>query len=82
MEREKVNNFFVYGLVDPRDNQIKYIGKTTNLLKKRFYHHISESLKSKKPNKKQASKFFNVSRDTIYYNINKKLKGYNIWVKA
>jgi hypothetical protein len=54
MEREKVNNFFVYGLVDPRDNQIKYIGKTTNLLKKRFYHHISESLKSKKPNKKQA----------------------------
>jgi len=36
----------IYVLIDPRDNQIKYIGKTSQLLKQRLYGHIVESKKS------------------------------------
>jgi hypothetical protein len=31
----------IYGLVDPRDNNIRYIGKTKRQLNKRLYEHIS-----------------------------------------
>ena len=32
----------IYGLVDPRTNQIRYVGKTKQLLNKRLYKHIQD----------------------------------------
>jgi hypothetical protein len=37
-----LENTFIYGLVDPRDGQIKYIGKTNNL-EKRLKAHLHEN---------------------------------------
>jgi predicted GIY-YIG superfamily endonuclease len=39
---------FIYTLSDPRDNLIKYVGKTINL-KRRFSEHLKESGNYKKP---------------------------------
>ena len=36
---------YIYGLMDPRNNQIRYIGKTKNP-KKRLVEHITESIRS------------------------------------
>jgi group I intron endonuclease len=36
-----MDNVFIYGLIDPKSNLLKYIGKTTNL-KRRYQRHISE----------------------------------------
>ncbi len=33
---------FIYKLIDPRTNEIRYIGKTKNKLKKRLYEHCTE----------------------------------------
>ena len=33
---------FIYALKDPLTNEIKYIGKTCNKLKKRLYYHLYE----------------------------------------
>ncbi len=41
---------YIYALIDPRDNQIKYVGKTKNT-KRRLYEHLCE-IKSKRNNKK------------------------------
>jgi hypothetical protein len=32
----------IYGLVDPRTNEIRYVGKTKQTLKKRLYKHIQD----------------------------------------
>ena len=37
----------IYGLIDPRTNQCRYIGKTTQKLLKRLQHHIRESKHAK-----------------------------------
>ncbi len=49
MAADMDKSIYIYGLVDPRDNQIKYIGNTNNI-KKRYYEHlkISTRLESKK----------------------------------
>lgn len=49
-----VETVYIYKLIDPRDNNVKYIGKTFNL-KKRLSEHISEAktrkgMKTKKEN--------------------------------
>lgn len=38
---------FIYALIDPRNNEIKYVGKTNNV-KRRFYQHLTEDGKYKK----------------------------------
>lgn len=38
----------IYGLVDPRDNMIRYVGKTNQELIKRYRAHISDKTRSKK----------------------------------
>lgn len=38
-------NSFIYCLIDPRNNDIRYIGKTSNV-KNRLKNHISEAIKS------------------------------------
>lgn len=40
------NKCIIYGLVDPRDNEIRYIGKTIDI-SKRLYEHIRSAKKSK-----------------------------------
>ena len=42
-----MNKTFIYGLIDPRDNIIKYIGKSINI-KTRLYYHIYNAKNSKK----------------------------------
>ena len=42
----KYNNY-IYGLADPRDNRIRYVGKTKTFLSYRLYQHIRESKTSK-----------------------------------
>lgn len=37
---------FIYILIDPRDNQVKYVGKTNNV-KRRYSQHISLASKNK-----------------------------------
>lgn len=39
---------YIYGLVDPRDNEIKYIGKTLSKLNIRLNAHINDKKQSKK----------------------------------
>lgn len=39
---------YIYGLVDPRDDKVKYVGKTVEL-KERFRTHIRECRKSNSP---------------------------------
>jgi len=39
----KTDIAYIYALIDPRTNEVKYIGKTIDP-KKRFYQHISERL--------------------------------------
>jgi len=41
MPRPCIGSMFIYGLKDPRDGKIKYIGKTYNL-KKRYYQHCGQ----------------------------------------
>ena len=42
--------YYIYTLTDPRDNTIKYIGKT-NDIEKRLYRHLTEkNNNSKKSN--------------------------------
>ena len=36
---KKINEIYIYCLIDPNDNLIKYIGKTKNK-SKRYYEHI------------------------------------------
>ncbi len=43
----------VYGILDPRDLLIKYIGKTSNSLADRLYNHIWTSKKSNKTKKEK-----------------------------
>lgn len=38
----------IYKLIDPRDNLVKYIGKTVNSLNFRFYHHLRSTERTKK----------------------------------
>ncbi|AMX93637.1 MULTISPECIES: NUMOD3 domain-containing DNA-binding protein [Mesorhizobium] len=33
---------FIYGLIDPRDGQLRYVGKTKNSLKSRLLAHVSD----------------------------------------
>jgi len=35
-----MNRFLIYGLVDPRDGQLRYVGKTKNKLAKRLNEHL------------------------------------------
>src|ERR1035437_1278431 len=42
-----MNKVIIYSLTDPRDNKIKYVGKTNNM-KRRFREHIKEDGKYKK----------------------------------
>lgn len=43
----------IYGLIDPNDGHVKYIGKTSNI-KKRLSEHINTTLKKNKLTKKEA----------------------------
>lgn len=36
------NKYLIYKLIDPRTNEIRYIGKTKNSLKKRLYEHLTK----------------------------------------
>lgn len=38
----------IYTLIDPRDNQIRYVGKTTQTLERRFNCHLYDNSKCKK----------------------------------
>ena len=40
----------IYTLTDPITNQVRYVGKSNNPLK-RYYKHLNESLKSTKTHK-------------------------------
>lgn len=40
---EENNQSIIYKLIDPRDNTIKYIGKTRNTLRKRVTDHMSDA---------------------------------------
>ena len=39
-------NIFIYVLIDPRDNQVRYVGKTNNVLT-RLSNHISNAKRIK-----------------------------------
>ena len=41
---------YIYALTDPRDNTVRYIGKTKNNLNKRLREHIHESSNTYKSN--------------------------------
>jgi len=41
MTKNKEN--IIYGLIDPRTNQVRYIGKTIQNLRKRLQHHLNEN---------------------------------------
>lgn len=41
----------IYGLFDPRNSELRYIGKTIEELKKRFKNHLYEANKSNHPRK-------------------------------
>lgn len=34
----------IYGLVDPRDQRVRYVGKTVSSLQKRLDDHVKDSL--------------------------------------
>ncbi|OHC00341.1 MAG: hypothetical protein A2Z57_04420 [Planctomycetes bacterium RIFCSPHIGHO2_12_39_6] len=42
-------NTYIYTLSDPRNNQVRYVGKTNNL-RTRFINHLREDYKGRKPN--------------------------------
>lgn len=47
------NKTFIYILIDPRNDQVRYVGKTDNI-KIRYNKHIYTSKKIKKPNKNNS----------------------------
>lgn len=44
-----MDKVYIYGLVDPESDVIRYVGKTTDLYK-RYYYHLQELLDKKKEN--------------------------------
>lgn len=78
----KKETTFIYGLIDPRTNQIKYIGKSDNP-KKRLKEHISESRKKNKFGTKKENwinKLFSLNLKPKLKIINKvKFEEYNYW---
>lgn len=46
-------NIFIYALIDPRNDQIRYIGQTNNI-DRRFNKHIQDSKFIKRPNKNHS----------------------------
>jgi group I intron endonuclease len=36
-------SFIIYGLIDPRNGQLRYVGKTERTLRQRLYSHLSKS---------------------------------------
>lgn len=44
---------FIYALIDPRNNQIRYIGQTNNI-KRRYTKHLTDSRNIKRPNKNHS----------------------------
>lgn len=45
--------YYIYGLIHPETKELRYIGKTHNI-KERLYHHIYESKKFKRKNRKNC----------------------------
>jgi group I intron endonuclease len=54
-----MENVFIYILIDPRNNQIKYVGKTNNLIR-RLRRHISERFLRETHKDKWIRKLVNV----------------------
>ncbi len=40
--------FYIYGLVDPRDYKVRYVGRTSQRMDKRLAHHIFAAKSGKK----------------------------------
>ena len=55
-----LNGYYVYALVDPRDDKVFYIGKGTG---NRVFSHEMESDKSPKSEKKKLQKIRNIEKD-------------------
>lgn len=55
-----LNGYYVYALVDPRDDKVFYIGKGTG---NRVFSHEMESGKSPKSEKKKLQKIRNIEKD-------------------
>ena len=55
-EKEELRIFRFYILIDPRNNDVRYIGRTCQSLKVRLRTHISESLNNKNKNKNCTKK--------------------------
>jgi hypothetical protein len=41
------SKFLIYGLVDPRDGQLRYVGKTEGSLRVRLNHHVHRALRQR-----------------------------------
>lgn len=58
-----LNGFYVYALVDPRDNKIFYIGKGTG---NRVFSHEAESKKANKAEKRKLKKIREIEKDGFF----------------
>lgn len=61
--RDALNGFYVYALIDPRDDKVFYIGKGIG---SRVFSHEVESEKSKKSEKKKLQKIREIERDGFF----------------
>lgn len=41
--------FYIYGLIDPRDYKVRYVGRTSQRMDKRLEHHINAAKAGKNP---------------------------------
>ncbi len=58
-----INGFYVYALIDPRDDKVFYIGKGTG---NRVFSHEIESEKSNKSEKKKLQKIREIEKDGFF----------------
>lgn len=64
----KYGSYLIYGLVDPRDLQIKYIGKSIQGLKRAFEHKKDSSLKND-GNTKKANWIRSLKKQDLLYKV-------------
>ena len=60
---ESLNGFYVYALIDPRDNKVFYIGKGAG---NRVFSHEIESEKSDKSEKQKLQKIRDIEKDGFF----------------